>query len=139
MSECPAYGPDFLDEQVVCPGPGGRREEGSSQWTMLAKRRSASRREGRGTSCGNTVQPVGTSILSLTESVNHVDFVNALPVKPCRGGTGAREPVERDVVKHLLAAKHLEQMPGWSDHVHSFSSIHAQRPAGESTREYPMV
>jgi hypothetical protein len=39
---------------------------------MLVKRGSASRRDGRGTSRGKMVQPVGTSMVLLTAAVNQL-------------------------------------------------------------------
>ena len=44
----------------------GRHGPGSLQCTMFVNRRAAQRREGRGTSRGNTVHPVGTSIVDPT-------------------------------------------------------------------------
>jgi hypothetical protein len=44
---------------------------GSFQYTLWVKRRAAQRRDGRGTSLGNTLQPVGTLIVSAAVVVNH--------------------------------------------------------------------
>jgi hypothetical protein len=114
MSECPAYGPDFLDEQVgLLPGPEVAATRGLIPVDDVGEAPLGQSSRGTGhllwehRAAGGHVDPV-------TDGVGEPrgDFVNALPVKPCRGGTGAREPVERDVVKHLLAAKHLEQITG---------------------------
>jgi hypothetical protein len=44
---------------------------GSFQYTMLAKRRWAWRREGRGTSLGKMLHPAGTVMVSRVAVVNH--------------------------------------------------------------------
>jgi len=45
---------------------------------MLVNLRSAQRREGRGTSAGNTLQPVGTAIVPAVAEVNQADTSSML-------------------------------------------------------------
>src|ERR1700722_1246468 len=80
---------------------------------MLVKRRSAWRREGRGTSLGKTLHAAGTVTASLAAVVNHsVTWAMLWPVQPGRGRPGASQPVQGDVVKHLADGEHLAEVAG---------------------------
>ena len=84
---------------------------GSPQCTMLVKRCSARRREGRGTSRGKTVHPVANRD-GVLDGIGEpaADLLDALPVEPRRRSAGAGQPIECDVVEDLVAREHAVEV-----------------------------
>src|SRR5215475_2768799 len=105
---------------------------------MLANRRSAHRREGRGTSFGKMLPAVGTVMTSPAAVVNH--SVTWAMLSQYKRAEDAPVPLSQYRVmlsSTWSALSTWPRSPGWSVQVHSFSAIHAHSPAGESVSEYP--
>src|SRR5215469_10478779 len=103
---------------------------------MFAKRRSAHRREIRGTSPGKTLHPAGTVTLSPAAVVNQA--VTWAMLSQYNRAEDAPVPVSQYRVmlsSTWSAVRTSPRSPEWSVHAHSFSAIQAHRPAGESVSE----
>src|SRR5579863_5345420 len=103
---------------------------------MLVKRRSAWRREGRGTSLGKMLHPAGTVTVSLAAVVNH--SVTWAMLSQYSRADDAPVPVSQYRVtlsSTWSAVSTWLRSPGWSVQAHSFSVIQAHSPVGESVSE----
>src|ERR671922_2561280 len=102
---------------------------------MSVKRLSAQRRDGRWSSFGKIEQPVGTVTWSVRGPVIH--SFTCLMLSQYRRADEA--PVRGSQYSITLSrsssrVRTLSTCPSLSDQVQSFSTIQAQRAAGESTR-----
>src|SRR5450755_2360281 len=102
---------------------------------MSVKRRAAQRLEGRGMSLGNIEHPVGTETVSSVPSLNQVEIC----LKLSQYSRAEEPPVAVSQYRVMLSRslsreRILDKSPSLSVQDQNFSTIHAQRPDGESTR-----